>query len=349
MKRKHRRVCRLLASSPERYAAFLPQFVIWSKTIMPHRPTPSNLTRREFTHSGAALVSAASAAASFSAAMVHSSRAVAEETRELRLGIIGCGGRGTGAINDSLSINSGVKLVVAADLFPDKCAALWKRMREAHPDKVAATDTSHDGLDGYRRILDDKTIDVVHITTSPGFRPLYVREAVEAGKHVFTEKPACVDPAGYRICLEAHDAAVAKGTAIVAGTQYRRQVNYVGAIDQIRAGAIGDVVGATARYCGGGIWYRPRAEGMSDAAYQMNNWYHFVWLSGDHIVEQAVHNLDTMNWVMGANPVSPTPRAAASIGPTTANCGTASACSTSIPTSGSCRSCAVRFLGPPPT
>ncbi|MFM8635214.1 MAG: Gfo/Idh/MocA family protein [Planctomycetia bacterium] len=256
---------------------------------------PSAVSRRSFT---------TATTAALSAAMVHSSQAAADEPRKLRLGIIGCGGRGTGAMNDSLTINSGVTLVAAADLFPEKCASLWKTMRGAHPDKVAVADTSHTGLDGYRRVLDDPTIDVVLITTSPGFRPRYVREAVEAGKHVFTEKPACVDPVGYRICLEAHDAAVAKGTSIVAGTQYRRQVNYVMAIDQIRAGLIGDVIGATARYCGGGIWYRPRKEGMSDAVYQMNNWYHFVWLSGDHIVEQAVHNLDTMNWVMGANPVS---------------------------------------------
>jgi predicted dehydrogenase len=235
--------------------------------------------------------------------MVHSSLAAAD-TRELRIGVIGCGGRGSGAINDSLSINEGVKLVATADLFGSKCASLWKAMREAHPGKVASADTIHEGFDGYRRILDDPSIDLVHVTTSPGFRPSYTLAAVEAGKHVFTEKPACVDPAGYRVCLTAHDAAVAKGTAIVAGTQYRRQVNYLGAIEQIRNGAIGDVIGATARYCAGGIWYRPRTEGMSDAEYQMNNWYHFVWLSGDQIVEQAVHNLDTMNWVMGANPVA---------------------------------------------
>ena len=271
---------------------------------MPHRPAPSSLTRREFTHSGAALVSAASAAASFSAAMVHSSRAAAEEPRPLRIGVIGCGGRGTGAINDSLSINSGVKLVAVADLYGHNCERAWKMMREAHPDKVAATDTSHDGLDGYKRILDDPNVDVVHVTSTPGFHPLHARAAIAAGKHVFVEKPACVDPAGYRTCLEAHDEAVAKGLAIVAGTQYRRQVNYAGAVDKIREGAIGDVIGAQARYCSPGIWYRPRTEGMSDAEYQLNNWYHFVWLSGDQLLEQGVHNLDVINWVMGNNPVS---------------------------------------------
>jgi myo-inositol 2-dehydrogenase / D-chiro-inositol 1-dehydrogenase len=257
-------------------------------------PRPTAVSRRSFT---------AAAAATLSTTMVHSSLAAAD-TRELRIGVIGCGGRGGGAINDSLSINDGVKLVATADLFGSKCASLWKAMREAHPGKVASADTIHEGFDGYRRILDDPSIDLVHVTTSPGFRPSYTLAAVEAGKHVFTEKPACVDPAGYRVCLTAHDAAVAKGTAIVAGTQYRRQVNYLGAIEQIRNGAIGDVIGATARYCAGGIWYRPRTEGMSDAEYQMNNWYHFVWLSGDQIVEQAVHNLDTMNWVMGSTPVA---------------------------------------------
>jgi predicted dehydrogenase len=246
----------------------------------------------------------AAAAGGAAVTMVHSSRAAAEETRELRLGVIGCGGRGSGAINDSLSINEGVRLVATADLYAPKCASLWKAMREAHPNKVAATDTITAGLDGYRRILDDPDVDLVLMTTSPGFRPGFLREAVEAGKHVFTEKPACVDPAGYRVCLEAHDAAVARGTAIVAGTQYRRQTNYVAAVEQIRQGAIGDVIGAAARYCAGGIWYRPRTEGMSDAEFQANNWYHFIWLSGDHIVEQAVHNIDTMNWVMDANPVS---------------------------------------------
>jgi predicted dehydrogenase len=178
-------------------------------------------------------------------------------------------------------------------------------LHNKHEGKVPLEDAKiHGGLDGYKRVLEDPDVDIVLLTTSPGFRPRMILEAVEAGKHVFAEKPSCVDPAGYRICLTAHDAAVAKGTAIVAGTQYRRQVNYLGAIEQIRNGAIGDVIGATARYCAGGIWYRPRTEGMSDAEYQMNNWYHFVWLSGDQIVEQAVHNLDTMNWVMGATPVA---------------------------------------------
>jgi predicted dehydrogenase len=263
----------------------------------PDFPTFGALSRRSF-------VSAA-AAGGAAGLMVHSSLAAAEESRQLRLALVGCGGRGSGAINDSLTINQGVKLVAAADLYDSRCATMRKAIAEAHPDKVDLDDSRiYSGLDGYNRVLDDPTIDVVLITTSPGFRPRYVRAAVEAGKHVFAEKPACVDPAGYRICLEAHAAAVAKGTAIVGGTQYRRQANYIGAVEQIRQGVIGDVIGATSRYCSSGIWYRPRQENMSDAEYQMNNWMHFIWLSGDQITEQAVHNLDTINWAMGGNPVS---------------------------------------------
>jgi myo-inositol 2-dehydrogenase/D-chiro-inositol 1-dehydrogenase len=260
---------------------------------------PSSVSsRRDFLGAGAT----ASLAAGL---MVHSSRVSAGQTSELRLGIIGCGGRGTGAVDDSLSINQSVKLVAAADLYPAKCEALRQTLGPKHEGKVALEDAKiHGGLDGYKRVLEDPDVDVVLLTTSPGFRPRMLLEAVEAGKHVFAEKPACVDPAGYRICLEAHDKAVAKGTGIVTGTQYRRQANYIGAVEEIRKGTIGEIVSGTTRYCAGGIWYRPRKDGMSDAEYQLNNWMHFIWLSGDQIAEQAVHNIDAVNWVMGENPVS---------------------------------------------
>jgi predicted dehydrogenase len=255
-------------------------------------------TRRNFIGSGALATAALGH-------MVHTSSAADDPGREVRIGIVGCGGRGGGAINDSLSINENVKLVAAADLFPEKCEQLRKSMGARHADKIdIADDKMYAGMDGYKRILDDPSVDVVVLTTPPGFRPFHITEAVSAGKHVFAEKPSCVDPVGYRMCLAAHDQALANRTAIVTGTQYRRQVNYLGAIQQIRDGAIGDIVSATTRYCANGIWYRNREEGMSDAAYQMYNWMHFVWLSGDQIVEQAVHNIDAMNWVMDSPPVS---------------------------------------------
>ena len=265
---------------------------------MSDRMDDGRLPRRGFLGTGAA----ASLAAGL---MVHSARAVASDTSELKIGIVGCGGRGIGALDDSLSINRDVKVVAAADLYPAKAAVMRDTLGPKHEGKLALADAKiHGGLDGYKRVLEDPDVDIVLLTTSPGFRPRMILEAVEAGKHVFAEKPACVDPAGYRICLEAHDKAVAKGTGIVTGTQYRRQANYLGAVEQIRKGTIGELVSGSTRYCSGGIWYRPRKEGMSDAEYQLNNWMHFIWLSGDQIAEQAVHNLDTINWVMGENPVS---------------------------------------------
>ena len=184
-------------------------------------------------------IAAGSTASLAAGLMVHSSRGAAAESSELRLGIVGCGGRGTGAMDDSLSINQNVKLVAAADLYPEKCSRLRQTLSEKHEGKVAlADDKIFGGLDGYKKVLEDPDVDIVLMTTSPGFRPQLVLEAVEAGKHVFAEKPACVDPAGYRICLAAHDLAVSNGTAIVTGTQYRRQTNYVGAVEEIRKGTI---------------------------------------------------------------------------------------------------------------
>lgn len=259
-----------------------------------------NTDRRNFLRSTAA---ASTVAAMTASSMVHSAEPLKKET--VNLGIVGCGGRGSGAINDSLSINEGVKVIAAADLYADKNERLRSTLGRRHPEKVDLSDDKmYTGLDGYKKVLEDPDVDVVLLTTSPGFRPYHILEAVQAGKHVFAEKPSCVDPAGYRICLQAHELAEKNGTSIVTGTQYRRQVNYVGAVDQIRSGTIGDIVSATSRYCSTGIWYKNRAEGMSDTEYQLNNWMHFIWLSGDQITEQAVHNIDTINWVMGSAPES---------------------------------------------
>jgi len=223
----------------------------------------------------------------------------------INIGVVGAGGRGGGALNDSLTINENVKVIAIADLHQEKAERLRDRMQGPHKEKVAVDDTRiHAGLDAYKKILSDPEVDVVILATSPGFRPYHITEAVAAGKHVFAEKPSCVDPAGYRVCLAAHDEAVKNGTAIVTGTQYRRQVNYIGAVEQIRDGAIGDIVSATSRYCSSGIWYRNRKEGVSDTQYQLDNWMHFIWLSGDQIAEQAVHNIDTLNWVMDSAPES---------------------------------------------
>ncbi|KAA1259312.1 putative oxidoreductase YcjS [Rubripirellula obstinata] len=223
----------------------------------------------------------------------------------IRIALVGAGGRGTGAVIDSLSINENVKLVAMADMDERILASARKRLSKRYPEKVdVAEKDMHVGIDSYQRILDDPKIDLVLMATPPGFRPRQVLDAVEAGKHVFAEKPTCVDPAGFKICLAAHDKAVENGTCIVTGTQYRRQVNYVEAIKRIHEGVIGDIVSATSRYCGAGIWFKNRRPDMSDTEYQIYNWMHHIWLSGDQIVEQSVHNIDAMNWIMGGPPES---------------------------------------------
>ena len=235
--------------------------------------------------------------------MVHSQTAEGGNSETVKMALVGCGGRGNGAIRDSMSINENIQLVALADVDPEKLEGTRRGAVKDFEDKVKIADHKmHSGIDSYRRVLDDPDVEVVLFATPPGFRPQYIAEAVDAGKHVFAEKPTCVDPAGYKICLSAHEQAEANGTAIVTGTQYRRQTNYIEAINRIHNGEIGDIVAATMRYCANGIWHKNRREGMSDTEYQIYNWMHYIWLSGDQIAEQAVHNIDTMNWIMEGPP-----------------------------------------------
>jgi len=223
----------------------------------------------------------------------------------IRIGLVGAGGRGGGAIIDSLSINKNIVLHAIADFDPNTPARLINGLSDQFEGSIdVPTERMYGGLDGYRRILDDPAVDLVLFATPPGFRPGHLKDAVAAGKNIFAEKPSCVDPAGYRTCIDVHNRAIEQKTSIVTGTQYRRQTNYVAAIDKLREGAIGDIVSATSRYCSNGIWYRAKRDGMSDTEYQIYNWMHFIWLSGDQIAEQAVHNIDLMNWIMDSPPES---------------------------------------------
>ena len=271
------------------------------------KPTRRDFLARKLT-AGAALATLAVAAPSYGQdgdgqKETDGQEATESPTPKLRIGLVGCGGRGMGATGNSLTINDNVEVVALADLDANACQRAREGLVEQFAERgTVADDKIHSGLDAYKRVLEDSDVDIVYLTTSPGFRPRHISEAVDAGKHVFAEKPTCVDPAGYHICVAAHDKAVANGTAIVTGTQYRRQVNYVEAIKKIREGAIGDIISMTSRYCSSNIWYRGRDEGMSELDYQLKNWMHFIWLSGDQIVEQSVHNIDVMNWVMGSPP-----------------------------------------------
>lgn len=265
---------------------------------------PGRPDRRDFLKRGtAASAGLASAVAAIPA--VHAAEEAKGEDQLVKIGIVGAGGRGGGALGNTLSINENIKLLAIADLNTEKLPRLRDSLAARHEGKVDVPDERmYGGIDGYKRVLDDDEIDVVLFATPPGFRPMYVRDAVDAGKHVFAEKPTCVDPAGYRICMQADAKARENGTAIVTGTQYRRQTNYMEVVNRIHEGEIGDVIGATTRYCSTGIWYRGRREGMSDTEYQIFNWMHFIWLSGDQIAEQAIHNIDVMNWVMGGPPLN---------------------------------------------
>lgn len=262
-----------------------------------------SISRREFIATSAAL-SAAGAASHFAFGSAN------QPSKMLNIGLVGAGGRGSGAANDSLTANPNVRLVAMADVDVAKAKAARDGLKKAHGDRVSVDDARiYGGLEGYMKVISDPTVDLVILTTSPGFRPYHIKAAVDAKKHVFAEKPTCTDSAGYRLCCEAHDQALKQGTAIVTGTQYRRQPSFKEAISLVKdKGMIGEPVSMTARYCAGEIWYRDRLPGQSDADYQIMNWMHFIWASGDQIVEQAVHNIDVVHWMFG------TPRSAFAVG-----------------------------------
>jgi predicted dehydrogenase len=221
----------------------------------------------------------------------------------IRVGLIGCGGRGTGAATDVVNAAPNVKLVAMGDAFKDKLAASRDTLKNEIGDKLEVPDERcFVGFDAYEKVL-ASGVDYVILATPPGFRPTHLKAAVAAGKHVFAEKPVAVDAPGVRTCLEVCEEAKAKGIGIATGTQYRHSTGHQETIKRIHDGAIGEVVAARCYFNTGSLWVHPRQPGWSDMEYQMRNWYYFTWLCGDHIVEQHVHNLDVVNWTMRAHPV----------------------------------------------
>lgn len=242
----------------------------------------------------------------------------------IKVGLIGCGGRGTGALLDALGAathviypekgyhtenvaegaavkNKDIQVVALADLFPDRleqCRAQLAKLGIRVPAEHCFV-----GWDAYKKLLAIEEINYVIHATPPHFRPLHVLEAVKAGKNVFMEKPAAVDPVGVRMVLEAGQIAESKGLSIVAGTQRRHDLGYREWVNRIQSGQIGKIVYAHCYWNGGVIWYVEKQPGWSDMEWQIRNWNYFTWLSGDHIVEQHVHNLDVINWVLGTHPV----------------------------------------------
>lgn len=260
---------------------------------------PRSQSRRAFLRNSAAATAGITAGL-----MTGSNFAYAGARDTLRVGLVGCGGRGTGAARDAVEGAPSVEIVAMGDLFEDRLQRSRDALAEAVGESLTATDeTCFVGFDAYRKVI-ASDVDMVILATPPGFRPEHFRACMEAGKHVFMEKPVAVDPTGIRHILESGKLADDNGLSVVAGTLYRRQPSFMRAIEQIHQGSIGELVAAQEYYMTGPIWLREKQPGMSEMEWQCLNWYYFTWLSGDHIVEQFVHNLDVLNWVFQSHPVS---------------------------------------------
>jgi predicted dehydrogenase len=222
--------------------------------------------------------------------------------KALRAGLIGCGGRGTGAAENFLAAAPETRITALGDVFSDRLQSCKSHLASLGDRASVADDRCFTGFDAYEKVI-ACDVDVVLLATPPQFRPRHFKAAVDAGRHVFMEKPVAVDPTGVRTVLVAADVADARSLSVVAGTQRRHETSYREAMDRIRSGALGRIVAGRCAWNMGGLWMNePRPE-WSDMEWQLRNWLYFTWLSGDHIVEQHVHNIDVMNWAIGAHPI----------------------------------------------
>ena len=257
--------------------------------------TPS---RRQFVKgTTAAVVAGGLAPNAASGHMVHSG---VDET--LKVGLIGCGGRGTGAAVNAMRADKNAKLTVMCDLFGDRLEHSRKVLQNQIGDQYdVADDHCFTDFDGYKKVM-DTDIDVVLLCTTPHFRPVQLRAAVEAGKHVFCEKPGAVDGPGVRDVLATSKMAAEKGLNLVSGLCWRYDLGVLETMQRIQDGAIGDIRSIQENYLTGTLWHRGQDPSWSEMEYQMRNWLYFTWLSGDHIVEQHIHSLDKALWLNGDVP-----------------------------------------------
>lgn len=231
----------------------------------------------------------------------------------IKIALVGCGGRGTGAAAQALSTTQNVKLVSMADAFQDRLDQSYAQLTNPKSSEItggaaaiAKVDVPKErqfvGFEAYKKAID--LADVVILATPPGFRPAHFEYAVKQGKHVFMEKPLATDAPGIRQILQAAEIAKQKKLNVVVGLQRHYQTVYREWVDRLHGGAIGDITSASVYWNGDGVWVRERKPGMTEMEYQMRNWYYFNWLCGDHIVEQHIHNIDVANWVLKGYPVS---------------------------------------------
>jgi myo-inositol 2-dehydrogenase / D-chiro-inositol 1-dehydrogenase len=258
------------------------------------------LTRRDFVRNTALLTGGLMATP-----LIGGQRFFPAGNDEIKIALIGCGGRGTGAITQALSVKENTRLVAVADAFRDrldgclktitgKDSAVGSRVNVPEANKFV-------GFEGYKQAM--ALADVVILTTPPGFRPIHFEEAVRQGKQIFMEKPVATDPAGIKKVLEAAEIAKSKKLNVVVGLQRHYQTIYREMMNRVHDGKIGDIVAAQAYWDNDGVWVHPRKEGQTEMEYQMRNWYYFNWLCGDHITEQHIHNIDVINWAKKGYPV----------------------------------------------
>jgi myo-inositol 2-dehydrogenase/D-chiro-inositol 1-dehydrogenase len=225
--------------------------------------------------------------------------------KKLKISVIGCGGRGTGAAVQALRADKNVELVALCDAFEDRLERSLNAIideLDGEVDIKVKDKNKFIGFDGYKKAID--LADVVILATPPGFRPQHFEYAVNQSKHIFMEKPVATDAAGVRRILESAKLVKEKKLNVVVGLQRRYQLSYLDILKQVRRGVAGKIISGTVKWNGHGVWVRKREPQQSELEYQMRNWYYFNWLCGDHIVEQHIHNLDVANWFLDEHPIS---------------------------------------------
>lgn len=219
----------------------------------------------------------------------------------IRAGLVGCGGRGTGAAVNFLDAGPNLEIVALGDVFQDQLDKCRNNLKSARGVEVA-DENCYVGFDAYQKVIDSR-VDLVLFATPPHFRPQHVKAAIDAGKHVFQEKPVAVDPVGARLMMETTQKAKEKKLNMVSGTALRYSKDYIETYKRVSEGMIGEIIGGQAIRNGGALWWAERKPEWSDLEYMLRNWGNFTWLSGDHITEQHIHHLDLINWHIGKNPV----------------------------------------------
>jgi len=225
----------------------------------------------------------------------------APDGRVLKAGLVGCGGRGTGAAVNFLDAGPNLEIVALGDVFKDQLDRCRTNLKSARDIEIRE-ENCFVGFDSYQKVI-NTGVDIVLLATPPHFRPEHVKAAVDAGIHIFQEKPVAVDPVGARLMMENTERAIQKGLCMVSGTALRYRKDYIETHKRVSNGMIGEIVNGHAIRNGGALWWVERKPEWTDMEYMLRNWGNFTWLSGDHIVEQHVHHLDLINWHIGINPV----------------------------------------------